>query len=327
MWFTLRTHVKQIYAPPQRLSTALRNASRSIISSIIPEVIRHVLPIRGGVAAVPPLSSGSGAAHPSSMATTGAEARVPPNATPRMRRYRFHHHQNQHRHVTPSSHTVDVGQPFIPDVPPLSELPLIPAADPDDLPPDFELLLNAADNAAPSGEGGGDGGHDAPNWGKVKSATILCGCTVIFALIAEVLVHTVDVVINDLGIPEKLIGLTLFAIVPNATEFLNAIAFATRNNIALSIEIGNAYTVQVSLLQIPALVAFSAIFGSDPVAKGLSDYLSFLRVGPNKDLSNYIFTLIFPRWDVITVLFSVFLLTYMLIEGKANYFKGSILCL
>jgi Ca2+:H+ antiporter len=38
-------------------------------------------------------------------------------------------------------------------------------------------------------------------------------------------------------------------------------------------------------------------------------------------------SLVFPRWDVITVIFSVFLLTYTYQEGKANYFKGSILIL
>lgn len=39
------------------------------------------------------------------------------------------------------------------------------------------------------------------------------------------------------------------------------------------------------------------------------------------------FSLVFPRWDVISVIFSVFLLTYTYQEGKANYFKGSILIL
>ena len=39
------------------------------------------------------------------------------------------------------------------------------------------------------------------------------------------------------------------------------------------------------------------------------------------------FRLVFPRWDVFSVVFSVFLLTYTYIEGKSNYFKGSILVL
>lgn len=83
-------------------------------------------------------------------------------------------------------------------------------------------------------------------------------------------------------------------------------------NIALSMEIGSAYALQVCLLQIPALVAFSAytthwVPGSDVIEKA--------------------FTLIFPQWDMITVILCVFLLSYMYGEGKSNYFKGSILLL
>lgn len=44
-------------------------------------------------------------------------------------------------------------------------------------------------------------------------------------------------------------------------------------------------------------------------------------------LTVYVHSLMFPRWDVISVIFSVFLLTYTYQEGKSNYFKGSILCL
>jgi Ca2+:H+ antiporter len=41
----------------------------------------------------------------------------------------------------------------------------------------------------------------------------------------------------------------------------NAISFAMNGNIALSMEIGSAYALQVCLLQVPALVLFSAISG------------------------------------------------------------------
>ncbi|KAJ1847781.1 hypothetical protein LPJ57_008712, partial [Coemansia sp. RSA 486] len=172
-----------------------------------------------------------------------------------------------------------------------------------------------------------------------KSALILCACTVAFSLIAEVLVDTVDVVVQELGIREKLVGLTLFALVPNVTEFMNAIAFAIQNNIALSIEISNAYTVQVALLQIPILVFFSAFYGVPDFAHppaGLRAVVARVMTASVSgstdghlptDPSAYVFALLFPLWDVIAILFCVFLLTYMLIEGKANYFKGSILCL
>ncbi|KAK4700273.1 Ca2+:H+ antiporter, partial [Phenoliferia sp. Uapishka_3] len=156
----------------------------------------------------------------------------------------------------------------------------------------------------------GHGGHDAPNWSRVKSASVLMGCTALYAIIAEILVDMVDVVLDGSGIPEKFLGVTLFALVPNTTEFMNAISFAINGNIALSLEIGSAYALQVCLIQAPVMLAFSAFYG----------------IG-KESLLHQSFTLVFPRWDVIAIIFSVFLLTYTYLEARANYYKGSILCL
>ena len=67
---------------------------------------------------------------------------------------------------------------------------------------------------------GSSGGHDAPNWSKLKSSVILLSATLLYAVIAEMLVNTVDVVLNNVDIEEKFVGITLFALVPNTTEFL-----------------------------------------------------------------------------------------------------------
>ncbi|KAK2737109.1 hypothetical protein FQN57_000448 [Myotisia sp. PD_48] len=159
---------------------------------------------------------------------------------------------------------------------------------------------------------GSSDGHDAPNWSKTKSSVILLGSTFLYAIIAEILVNTVDVVLESFDIDEKFLGITLFALVPNTTEFLNAISFAMNGNIALSMEIGSAYALQVCLLQIPAVVLYSAIHSSfvDPA-----------------ELIDHSFNLIFPQWDMVTVILCVFLLSYVYGEGKSNYFKGSILLL
>ena len=154
------------------------------------------------------------------------------------------------------------------------------------------------------------GGHDAPNWSRTKSYIILLTATVAYAAVAEVLVNTVDVVLQNIEIDEKFLGITLFALVPNTTEFLNAISFAMNGNIALSMEIGSAYALQVCLLQIPTLVLYSAVIGR---------YIDL------DDLVDHTFSLIFPQWDMVTVILCVFLLSYMVNEGKSNYFKGSIL--
>lgn len=133
------------------------------------------------------------------------------------------------------------------------------------------------------------GAHDAPNWSRLKSAVILLGATILYAIIAEILVNTVDVVLESVEIDEKFLGMTLFALVPNTTEFLvrlmrqiiklrtnetvqNAISFAMNGNIALSMEIGSAYALQVCMLQIPALVLFSAVHRQYLEAQDLSDH-------------------------------------------------------
>ena len=77
-------------------------------------------------------------------------------------------------------------------------------------------------------------------------------------------------------------------------------------NIALSMEIGSAYALQVCLLQIPALVAWSAY--------------SMVNI-PKDQIPTHTFTLIFPQWDLVTVILCVVLLSYMYGEGKSNYFK------
>ncbi|CAG8789799.1 22192_t:CDS:2, partial [Dentiscutata erythropus] len=101
-------------------------------------------------------------------------------------------------------------------------------------------------------------GHDSPNWSKVKSVIVLITCTILYTVIAEMLIHNVEVL--STSVDEKLLGLTLFAIVPSFTEFVNAVGFALNGNIALSMEIGSAYALQVCLLQIPAMVAFSEFY-------------------------------------------------------------------
>jgi hypothetical protein len=42
---------------------------------------------------------------------------------------------------------------------------------------------------------------------------------------------------------------------------------------------------------------------------------------------NAFYSLIFPRWDVISIILSIFLLTYTYIEARSNYHRGSILVL
>lgn len=93
-------------------------------------------------------------------------------------------------------------------------------------------------------------------------------------------------------------------------------------------EIGSAYALQVCLLQIPAMVAFSAWYAPDKLGKVANTftYVCPIQLSIPFWRDGY-FRLIFPRWDVIVIILSVFLMTYTYIEAKSNYHRGSILIL
>lgn len=154
--------------------------------------------------------------------------------------------------------------------------------------------------------------HEEATWGRTKSYVILLSATLLYAMIAEVLVDSVDVVLSKVNISQRMLGLTVFALVPNTTEFLNAISFALYGNVSLSLEIGSAYALQVCLLQIPALVLASQ--------RNVTEHLG-------ENLRDYVFVLLFPKWDTWAWIVSMLLYCHVHSEGRSNYFKGSILIL
>ncbi|KAG0365801.1 hypothetical protein BGZ54_006190 [Gamsiella multidivaricata] len=296
IWFSLRTHVKQIWQDPQPRSVR----DSSIYKKLLP---MHILQQF--------LHYGTGTLHP---ANNGANGNRPHSGGDDAEMGRF---APSNSGLSTANHSTSMNGGLEERRPPHSASEAQEAGTGAGIHPAAQGLFNTLSvghDALKSDHGDDEddedeahGGHDSPNWSKAKSATVLLGCTVLYSIIAEILVDSVDAVSSIDG---KLLGLTLFALVPNVTEFMNAISFAMYGNIALSMEIGSAYALQVCLIQIPAMVAVSA----------------WLSHGTTL-ASNYTFNLVFPRWDVISMLFSVFLLTYTYIEGKSNYFKGSILIL
>ncbi|THU81476.1 hypothetical protein K435DRAFT_936418 [Dendrothele bispora CBS 962.96] len=169
--------------------------------------------------------------------------------------------------------------------------------------------MRAVSAAEVDGHGGGHGGHDAPSWSRLTSASVLlayaalCKHYVLLSLVLDV----VDVILSGSGLDEKFLGVTLFAAVPNATEFTNAILFALNGSIALSMEISSVYALQVCLLQTHAMVAFSARYAPERMH----------RVA-------YTPWLIFPRWEVVVIILSMSMLSYTHAEARSNYRRGSI---
>eukprot|EP00005_Dracoamoeba_jomungandri_P001707 CAMPEP_0174254412 /NCGR_PEP_ID=MMETSP0439-20130205/3737_1 /TAXON_ID=0 /ORGANISM="Stereomyxa ramosa, Strain Chinc5" /LENGTH=759 /DNA_ID=CAMNT_0015335975 /DNA_START=135 /DNA_END=2414 /DNA_ORIENTATION=- len=151
-------------------------------------------------------------------------------------------------------------------------------------------------------------GHDAPTWSKLKGLAILILATILFALIAEELIDSIKPTLDSVGLSQSFVGITVFALVPSAAEFVNAVMFAVSNNVALSIEIGNSVAIQIAMIQMPVLVIFSTVI-------------------THIDKSAGQFILLFPMIDVFAVIMGVIIINYIHTEGTTNYFKGFALCL
>lgn len=122
-----------------------------------------------------------------------------------------------------------------------------------------------------------------------------------------------------LGVNQAFMGLTVIAFVPSFTEFVACIKFAlqvmngllrslwfhlflfVQDNIALSLEVALSYSVQITLLQMPVLVFFSAFYSGE---------------------STNSFTLIFKSLDVFAVILSVIVVNYTSQSPRTNYFEG-----
>ncbi|KAG9315580.1 hypothetical protein JVU11DRAFT_3216 [Chiua virens] len=317
LWFSLRTHATQIWQNPQSLlhsfevPSAHRLSGYQRISNPTPQPANKRM---DPAASEQDIAASGPAPAVKNCAESTQQTRSP--VSPTIRRVSYAPPPTQH--LTPLMESVDLA---------IKNTHLPESLTKDDF---TRAVAVATVNALrhqqgqaisparirPSAAGEGDTGvsghaaHEAPEWSRAMSTAVLLVCTALYAVIAELLVDVVDVVLEGSGIDEKFLGITLFALVPNTTEFMNAISFALNENIALSMEIGSAYALQVCLLQIPAMVAFSAWYAPEKMGE-----------------IAYSFTLIFPRWDVVVIILAVFLMTYTYIEAKSNYHRGSILIL
>ena len=62
--------------------------------------------------------------------------------------------------------------------------------------------------------------HHSPGWSIFKSCTVLIGCTLLYTLIAEILIACLDdILIGYPWMTEKTLGMTVLAVVPTVTEF------------------------------------------------------------------------------------------------------------
>jgi Ca2+:H+ antiporter len=94
-------------------------------------------------------------------------------------------------------------------------------------------------------------------WSLRHSIVVLAGATVVTALVAETLVHTLESFADQAGLTEFFVAAVIVAIVGNPAEHGGAVVVAYRGNIKLAAEIALASSAQVAVFLIPAVALIS----------------------------------------------------------------------
>ncbi|XP_069621477.1 uncharacterized protein [Ranitomeya imitator] len=138
------------------------------------------------------------------------------------------------------------------------------------------------------------------HWSRWRAVVILIGSTLLMSACADLATEHISPILKGATVSQYFIGVTILAMIPELPEIVNGIQFALLNNLSLSIEIGSCIAVQVCMLQIPILVLFSVFYPSG-------------------------FTLIFSDLHLWACMFSVILMNYIFMDGKCDYFQGTVL--
>ena len=109
--------------------------------------------------------------------------------------------------------------------------------------------------------------EEIKGWSLRTALGALAIATVVTALVAEILVGSLEVFAEKVGLTEFFVAAVIVAIVGNAAEHGGAIVVAYRGKIALAAEIALASAAQVAVFLIPAVAILSWLI--DPLSLSL----------------------------------------------------------
>ena len=106
--------------------------------------------------------------------------------------------------------------------------------------------------------------EEIKGWSLRGALGVLALATVVTALVAEILVGSLEVFAEKVGLSEFFVSAVIVAIVGNAAEHGGAVVVAFRGKIALAAEIALASAAQVAVFLIPAVALLSWLI--DPLS-------------------------------------------------------------
>lgn len=135
-------------------------------------------------------------------------------------------------------------------------------------------------------------------WLSVRDATVLLVvATFVTAVVAELLVGTISVATQALGMTRFFVGVIIVAIVGNAAEHFSAVTMARKDKMDLALSIAAGSGIQIALFVAPVLIFVSLLFGQP-------------------------MSLVFNAFEVVSITLAVIVLSIVSLDGESNWFEG-----
>ena len=140
-------------------------------------------------------------------------------------------------------------------------------------------------------------GKQEAKWPKSKSILILLFATIAVAWMSEILVGSIEPVVNAFGWTELFIGVIFVAIIGNAAEHTSAIVTAMKNRMDLSLQVSIGSATQIAMFVAPVLVLMSLFFKTQ-------------------------MNLVFNTFELVSIVVSILIVNLVVEDGESNWLEG-----
>lgn len=143
-----------------------------------------------------------------------------------------------------------------------------------------------------------DNGDSDVVWQRNTAIVILLLATIGVAVMSEILVQTIEPMVQSIGLSEFFIGVIFIPIIGNVAEHLVAVQMAYKNRMTLSVEIAISSSLQIALFVAPILIFISLWLGHP-------------------------LTLIFNQFELLALIAGVLITALVSEDGESNWFEGA----
>ncbi|MEO8245819.1 MAG: calcium/proton exchanger [Chloroflexota bacterium] len=140
-------------------------------------------------------------------------------------------------------------------------------------------------------------GAEAEHWTPRRALLVLLGSAAALTAVSEILVHSLDPMVESLGISKFFVGIILIPVIGNLAEHVVGVTLAYKNKMDFSLITSIGSATQIALFAAPVLVFLGLIAGNE-------------------------LTLVFTPLEVVAVGAATFIAAFIALDGRSNWIEG-----